>query len=81
MWNTLRDAIHNVWPDLKEWIMKHTPGEDNCDWFTGAGGIGVGEEDCIADPHIATKDSSSEQVGFFSTFSLPHASPINKIFP
>jgi hypothetical protein len=74
MWNTLRGAIHNVWPNLKEWIMKNVPGEDNRAWFTRADGIGAGEEDYIADPHIATKHSSSERVGFFCTFSPPRVS-------
>jgi hypothetical protein len=40
MWNTLRDAIHNVWPNLKEWIM-NIPLAKTTVWFTGADGIGV----------------------------------------
>ncbi|KAI0290707.1 hypothetical protein BC826DRAFT_1106319 [Russula brevipes] len=64
-WNTLRDSIHNVWPNLKEWVMKHNPDEDNYHRFTWADPIGVDEEACKVDRYIATKHSSSERVGFF----------------
>jgi hypothetical protein len=73
-WGPLGHAIHNVWRDLQGWIMNHTPPNNDTDWFTLAKGIGADEGTCIEDPEIATKHSSTEQVGFFSTFSLPHAS-------
>jgi hypothetical protein len=69
VWSNLGHAIHNVWPDLKGWIMNYAPPEDNTHWFIGADRIGVDEYECIEDPDIATKYSSSERVGFFSTFS------------
>jgi hypothetical protein len=66
MWDSLGHAIHNVWPNLKAWAMNYIPREDNSHWFTSEDLIGDNE---TCDPDIATKHSSSERVGFFSTFS------------
>ncbi|KAI0282914.1 hypothetical protein BC826DRAFT_253224 [Russula brevipes] len=73
-WNPLGHTIHNVWPDLKGWIMNYIPPDDDTHWFTGADRVGNDEYTCTEDPEIATKHSSEERVGFFSTFS---SSPLN----
>jgi len=73
-WNSLGRAIHNVWPDLKGWIMNYIPPDGDTHWFTGAD---HGENTCTGDPEIATKHSSEERVGFFSTFS---SSPPQRVF-
>jgi hypothetical protein len=67
MWDTLGHAVGNVWPHLRGWIMHHIPSDDNTEWFSGADRIDAIDEGVIADPDIATKYSSLERVGFFST--------------
>lgn len=75
MWSTVGYTVGNVWPHLRGWIMRHIPFDDDVDWFTGTGRIGEDDEGYINDPHIATKRSSLERVGFFSACLL-----VNTIF-
>jgi hypothetical protein len=63
MWDTVGYTVGNVWPHLRGWIMRHIPSDDDVEWFTG---IGEDDEGYMNDPHIATKHSSLERVGFFS---------------
>jgi hypothetical protein len=56
--------------------MKRIPDEDSSDWFTRADRIGVHEEDCIADPHIATKHSSC-----FRVYTHTSNAPLTVSFP
>src|SRR5260221_8935598 len=70
MWDTVGYTVGNVWPHLRGWIMRHIPSDDDEEWFTGEDRIGEGDEGYINDPHIATKHSSLERVGFFSTCLL-----------
>jgi len=73
MWNTVGYTVGNVWPHLRGWIMRHIPSDDDMEWFTGTDRIGGGDEGYINDPQIATKHSSLERVGFFSTCPLVNA--------
>ena len=66
MWNTLRYAVHGVWPDLCDWIMCNPPSDDDITWFRSAGSFGVGEA-YIRDLALADKYSSSVSVGFHSS--------------
>jgi hypothetical protein len=66
-WSTLSRAVYNVWPDVGDWIMRYTPAEHNIEWFNGRGEFGPSDECYITDPDIATKHSSLERVGFYSS--------------
>lgn len=67
MWDLLGTTVNNVWPNIRGWIMSHTPFDHDVEWFTWEDGINSTNEDCISDPHIATKPSSFERMGFCST--------------
>lgn len=69
-WSTLSRAVHNVWPDVRDWIMRYKPADHDIDWFNGRGDIGFGDDGYIEDPDIATKHSSLERVGFYCSCSL-----------
>jgi hypothetical protein len=70
MWNPLSDTVRKVWPNLRGWIMSHTPADDSIDWVTGVEQIGYGDEWCMDDPDIATKYSSPDPAGFYSSSSF-----------
>jgi hypothetical protein len=69
-WNTLSQAVHNAWPDLRKWIMRHTPTSHSIEWYIGLERIGLGDECYIEDPDIANKHSSLERAGFYSWCSF-----------
>ena len=69
IWDSLSRAVRNVWPDQRNWIMRHAPSDVDLDWFTRTGRIGFDEDWCIADENIATKDSGLERPGFIRSCS------------
>lgn len=67
MWNTLQYAVSGIWPELREWIMRNTPSDDDATWFRSVDRIGDYDGECIYDPNLGTKDSSLDHVGFQSS--------------
>jgi hypothetical protein len=67
IWDNLGYAVANVWPKLHDWIMQHRPSDNDTTWFSSAGRSSYNDEEFIRDPHLATKASTLDRVGFYSS--------------
>jgi hypothetical protein len=69
MWGTLNYAVNKVWPELRGWIMHNKPFPSEYDekWLNSAEGSDERGEGYIEDPLLATKDSSLDRLGFYSS--------------